>query len=37
MEKSSLIGYETSNHYFFTERNYMEKWIQIKHMRRELQ
>ncbi|MBE6569701.1 MAG: hypothetical protein E7658_05745 [Ruminococcaceae bacterium] len=37
MEKSSLIGYETSNHYFFTERNFIEKLIQIENMLEELE
>ena len=37
MEKSSLIGYETSNHYFFTERNFIEKMFQIENLHTELQ
>ncbi|MBQ8552428.1 MAG: hypothetical protein IJ428_07050 [Clostridia bacterium] len=36
MEKSSLIGYETSNHYFFTERNFIEKLVQVEQLLAEL-
>ncbi len=36
MPKSSLIGFETSNHYFFTERDYIEKLIQLDQMEEEL-
>jgi hypothetical protein len=31
-EKSPLIGYETSNHYFYTERNLIEKILQMDQM-----
>ncbi len=36
MEKSSLIGFETSNHYFFTEREYIEKLVQLDGLEAEL-
>ncbi len=36
MEKSSLIGFETSNHYFFTERGYIEKLVQLDQLEKEL-
>ena len=36
MEKSTLIGFETSNHYFFTERNYIEKLVQLEELEAEL-
>lgn len=36
MEKSPLIGYETSNHYLFTEREYIEKLVQLEDMEIEL-
>lgn len=29
MPKSTMIGYETANHYFYTERDVMEKLIQL--------
>ena len=31
-EQSPLIGYETSNHYFYTERNLIEKLLQMDQM-----
>lgn len=37
MERSPLIGYETSNHYFFTEREYIEKLINLDGIERELE
>ena len=30
--QSPLIGYETSNHYFYTERNLIEKILQMDQM-----
>ncbi len=36
MEKSTLIGFETSNHYFFTERGYIEKLVQLDQLEEEL-
>ncbi len=30
LEKSSTIGFETSNHYFYTRRNLIEKLINVK-------
>jgi len=36
MPKSSLIGFETSNHYFFTERGFIEKLIQLDQLEEEL-
>ena len=36
MPKSSLIGFETSNHYFFTERGFIEKLVQLDELEREL-
>ena len=37
MEKSPLIGYETSNHYFFTDREYIEKIINLNGLEKELE
>lgn len=34
--QSPLVGYETSNHYFYTERNLIEKLIRLDTMRRQL-
>lgn len=34
--QSSLIGYETSNHYFYTERNLIEKLIQLDELEKQL-
>lgn len=36
MEKSPLIGYETSNHYLFAEREYIEKLVQLDGLEEEL-
>ncbi len=36
MEKSPLIGYETSNHYFFTEREYIEKLLNLDGIEKQL-
>lgn len=36
IKRSPLIGYETSNHYFYTERDLIEKLIQIKQLLQEL-
>ena len=33
---SPLIGYETSNHYFYTERNLIEKLVQMNQMRQQI-
>jgi hypothetical protein len=35
--RSPLIGYETSNHYFYTERNLMEKLVQLDILEKQLQ
>ena len=35
--KSPLIGYETSNHYFYTERNLIEKLVQLDELEGQLQ
>lgn len=37
MEKSSLIGFETSNHYFFTERDFIEKLVSLDELELELE
>ena len=34
--KSTLVGYEASNHYFFTEREYIEKLINLDGIEKEL-
>lgn len=34
--RSPLIGYETSNHYFYTERNLIEALLRLEAMREEL-
>ena len=34
--KSPLIGYETSNHYFYTERNLIEKMAQLEILEKQL-
>lgn len=36
LKKSHLIGYETSNHYFYTERNVVEKLINVERLKAEL-
>ncbi len=35
-EQSPLIGYETSNHYFYTERNLIEKLVQMDELEKQL-
>ncbi len=35
--KSTLVGYEASNHYFFTEREYIEKLINLDGIEKELE
>ena len=35
--QSPLIGYETSNHYFYTERNLIEKLAQLEILEKQLQ
>ena len=34
--QSPLIGYETSNHYFYTERNLIEKLVQLDELEKKL-
>lgn len=36
LPKSTLIGFETSNHYFYTERDIIEKLIQLEGLEKEL-
>jgi len=36
LPQSTLIGYETANHYFYTERDLMEKLVQLRGMEQEL-
>ena len=35
LKKSSFIGFETSNHYFYTERNVVEKLINVERIEKE--
>ncbi len=35
-EKSTMVGYEGSNHYFYTERDIIEKLVQLDGLEREL-
>ncbi len=37
LPKSTLIGFETSNHYFYTERDVIEKLIQLDGLEKELE
>ena len=36
LKKSPFIGFETSNHYFYTERNVVEKLINVERLKAEL-
>ncbi len=36
LKKSPFIGFETSNHYFYTERNVVEKLINVERLQREI-
>ena len=35
IRKSSLVGFETSNHYFYTERNVVEKIVNVERIEKE--
>ena len=36
LKKSHFIGYETSNHYFYTERNVIEKLVNVARIQNEI-
>ena len=37
LDKMPAIGFETSNHYFYNERNLLEKILQTQMLKKELQ
>ena len=37
LPRSTMIGYETANHYFYTERDIIEKIVQLDGLKKELE